>query len=520
MTTLIGTVIADGDGPALAAGTLRIGRETHHGAAGDRLTIALDTGAQQTIDAPPDGLAVAPRIEREDPWGAVADHPLARLFAAKAPGDHVEVELAGWVIAAGARVAVRVDPDTRAARSIAVLDGDGADADADADAALDRLDRELAERDARKAAALDARIAARERKREHRPAPTRAPRPWRIMPWILLVIGVGLGALAFVLEVPAGRSSHGAERQVPVMLGALFATFALVMWLSRPPFEADGDGQRRRWKHPSWAIGLLVFALLLLGIPLGAVTIELEAGSIAFAYLALVAAGGLVWCGRYHRRQLRLARLLLRARPLRSATGHGWFEGEVDGKAVVIGRHTDYVLKSRSYTETVTLDGGGTTTRERTSSWYEGVGNSSPLRPFRIMCGDRRVKVTGDRASWGAPLAYKPRKKPEIRFATEATIRDGDRVVVLARVVDDGGAPQIHATGVESLVMFGAPEQPRRTLARLTFAWLAQAALVLAIAVAGAGYAVYLAIASPTASTSVAPEAKPPPRRPVPAERP
>ena len=103
------------------------------------------------------------------------------------------------------------------------------------------------------------------------------------------------------------------------------------------------------------------------------------------------------------------------------------------------------------------------------------------------------VAIEGDRATWAAPLEYQavPRDARE-HTITHASVHPGDNALVLGRVSIDGGTPTIHATGHESLLLFAAPDDARKTLRRLMLGWLLNAGLLLATIAGSIGLALYM----------------------------
>ncbi|MBZ0234131.1 MAG: hypothetical protein K8M05_17505, partial [Deltaproteobacteria bacterium] len=379
---------------------------------------------------------------------------------------------------------------------------------------LAELERDLAEREARKLAELDRRIEARQRepngkRKRRRDRQRRVPRPWKYAAPVLAVIGLGLGALAFAIDPDRAEVTRAAsEAGIRILLagGALVVSVALAMWLSRPPFEAEDTHDGATARHPTWAIGKVSFWAIFVGAMVVLPTsFAPRVAAIGFAYVALVGLGLLGWCLHRHRRRLRLARLLLVARDRTGRDGYGRFEAIVQSNTKqVAGRTVDYVQKSRSYQETVRAQDGTWTTRTATDYWLEARPSSTGLGHLVLRSDDETVTIGGKRALWGAPLAWQPTKQ-DTRFRSEARISDGDHVVVLGRVELEDERPIIRANGKEALVMFGAREAPRRTLAVLTLNWVANATLLVGISAACLGYALHLVTHSAPTTPASAP---------------
>ena len=99
---------------------------------------------------------------------------------------------------------------------------------------------------------------------------------------------------------------------------------------------------------------------------------------------------------------------------------------------------------------------------------------------------------------------------------THAEIASGDSLVVLGRLGSENGIPTIRSTGPESVVMFGAREHARATLAKLLQRWqLAMLALV-ALNVAAIAFGIVVV----TWRVDRVPADPPVLRRDVPAEAP
>ncbi len=223
---------------------------------------------------------------------------------------------------------------------------------------------------------------------------------------------------------------------------------------------------------------------------------------------------------RRHRSARRLASLLLTGPRLESGNGAGRFEGTVVAAGRVIAATDEYLeqIEDRSYDRyesRPTVVAGHTT--GKAAGWQrhedfaysiEAVRKSTPPADFTIRRGDQEVRVTGDRALWGASFEFLPvptykefakrkeramaeagergdskawnalMKQARPIYATKAEISDGDSVIARARVTDNA----IDARGREALVMFAAPADAARTLRGLVWRWRAKLLLIAAIA--------------------------------------
>jgi hypothetical protein len=105
----------------LAVGKKRTARDR-----GGSLRLRLDDDAVVTVEiAGGRGALFAPRPEvRRGAWREVDDDPRAALVAEAAPGDHVAVELSGWVVPPGAlRRAALITVATIASLAAATIAG-------------------------------------------------------------------------------------------------------------------------------------------------------------------------------------------------------------------------------------------------------------------------------------------------------------------------------------------------------------------------------------------------------------
>lgn len=507
VSTVIGEVEGDEE-IALGWAQLAVGKKRTARDRGGPLRLRLDDGAVVTIEISGGrGALFAPRpAPRKGAWSEVAGDPRAALVTDAAPGDHVHVELAGWVVPRGARLAVRgpargAGARTIAARRIAVVDLDrGIAGDGAAIEALDRADRDEDERDAKEAARRDAAGRAAAAPKAARPRPRPVPVPWRIGAPFFLVLGAGLSLAAIATWRDVTEQLH---REIPyamglATLGALALVIALAMWSSRPLYEVHDTGRARGKFHPTWAIGKAAGAVLAVQLVAGMIAIMIGGAdraprwfAVAWLPVVLTAAGFTIWLAVRQRANLRFARLVLGADALPSPLPVGrWgrFEGTVVADGAVLERTVRYLQRATTRTVTARAQDGSTTTRQETTTWIEGHPGGSPLRAFAVAVGGQRVAIQDGDALWAAPAeftAVDPADRTGLAFQTRASVRGGDAVVVLGRVALDDGRPVVHGGGAESLLIFAAPSAARATLRRAALVTVATIASLAAATIAG-----------------------------------
>jgi hypothetical protein len=479
--TIVGTVVGDPGAPVLAWGRLDAAGVVPERSRGAQVTIETDHGVQHAVDAAPDRLKVPPAKGRRAPWREVAATPLGGLFDDVAPGDHVEVELRGWTVAPGARIAVRVVMgDPVVARALAIVDGAGdPDADARARGALDALDREPA---AAPTPAPRATPDAKPKPKPKKPSPKPDPMPWQrsapVFRWIAIGFAVLAAATARHLALVAGFGASA----------AMATAIHLTMVISRGPFHGGiAVATTDRWLksiHPAWdfsrsltviVVGWPVVAPIVVGM---AIAMPEAAAGLAGALLVAVAAASIalvLQMTHRHRDMLRFARILLRDRAI--------IEGTVDAPGTPLTHRVRDVVRV-DYRRRAGED------HERYRHWSEVATTASA--PFRIRTADRTIVVDGVGAWFAAPIVPGKIAPAEGFLLRTGTASNGDSVIARGRVRDTGDGPVLRATGPESLLVFAAPADARRTLIRLTRGWHARAAALLAIGGAAGAAAIVL----------------------------
>jgi hypothetical protein len=500
-TTLVG-VIEGGDAPVLASTTLEVDGKQHSQQVGDGFVLRLDDDSRMNVKAHPTSVEVLPASSRSGSWGDVASDRRASLFADVAPGDHVDVELAGWVLAPGQRIAVRGEvvehalegggpretaierPSAITARRIAIVDS----SDADASKLLDRA----AQAEREKQDALRARDAAA--KEAARAAAEKVTRPLAFQIKALVVLAILLiaaGIATWEGLPPAGvRLGKGAVLSL-MLLATAFHTIILLLVsvIVRPPFEAPAP-QASGVVKPSWDIGMMSGFFMGCGIVASGTSwvsvvfhgVNGLAGSVGYGALAGFAF--LWWARHRHRRALRLARLLLSARaaPKPVASQFARSAGTVAGGQAAL-RHA-ITWHKRKYTNQSTHGPNAGQTRR----WIEGTPQSSGPSSFTCQFGDTALEIHTANVEWGAPFQFMPASF----VSTRASIEPGDELLVLGRPKLEDGKLHARSTGPESLLLFGAPRNARGTLLRLTLGWLLPAAALLAIIVTSIAWIVWL----------------------------
>ncbi len=481
----MGTVVEG----TLACLRLRVEGAEHVHDSDDRVVIELDGGDRVTVTASPRALGVAATIVREGSWAELSGSAEARAFRAVAPGDHVDVELRGWTIATGSRIAVRGEVTgttlagggpreaaterpaaLEAARIEIVRDGD----DAGAIALLERVVEE------------PARVRTPARQRAPRPKRTAPrtpppPRPWRRTAPVMAILGAVLAAPGLLLWPRLGAAGL-------LGTGAFLLEAALAMYLSHGPFDL-GDAQPTVVRWSERLASFLTYTMLLAVL---IVPIWIFLPPVAYGSTAIMGAVLLVGALRRHRRHLRFARLLLGGRDLPAPWSDGTW-GRLAGTVVtpgepVLTRTSRYVAKASGVTSHQAVDSAGRVYTEfRGKSWIQATPVTTS-RPFHLRVGTQGIEIDAAGALWGTPTRYIATVEPVEAWATQAAIAEGCSVVALGRI--DGGT--VRATGPESLLLFGVPgwEDARATLRRLTLRWLALATALAALVAASLGLAV------------------------------
>lgn len=521
--TLVGEVEAEGvaaGAPARGWASLRVGGRVGERELSGALRVRLDDGEVVRVNVrAADGVLVPAPAPAEGRWRDVAGDPRAAIVLALAPGDHVEVELRGWLVPAGARVAVRgrastaEDGRTIAARRIALVDLDrGVGGEATAFDALDAAERDARARELREIAVRGRATPAAPPTPTPTPKAPKVPVPWRWGAPICAALGAALafaGVLAtddVVATIAAGHVPWGLAFTTS---GALLLVVALAMWASRPLYEIDDTMTGDPTFHPTWAIGKAAFAAFTVQLMGGATSLPMAGGLHSRWWAAstwlpvIVTAGGLtIWLARRQRGALRLARLVLRAPAMAmppASGAWGWFEGRVVADDAPLERTVRYVARAESHTVTERAQDGSMQTKTETTTWFEGHPHGSSMRPFEVaLDGGVHVGVRGREVTWGAPTEFRPIGKGDhtgLADQTRMAVSPGDAIVVLGRLQQTGDAREVVGSGPEALLLFAAPADARGTLRRCASMMLATLGTLAAVTLGSLAIALATALA-------------------------
>lgn len=108
--SLRGTVVGEPGRVVLADVTLTVGERPHRARRQDIESLSLRLEEGRTVEVL--GVPQAAReglVELEGTYGELASHPVARLFDARAPGDHVRARIHGFAVVVGDTVTVEAE---------------------------------------------------------------------------------------------------------------------------------------------------------------------------------------------------------------------------------------------------------------------------------------------------------------------------------------------------------------------------------------------------------------------------
>jgi len=456
-----GTVVGSGQEPLLYDAELRIagGDPSKHLKRG-AISITTGDGNELTINTDRATILVA-RTESNGKWGDLLDNPLTRPFDGEAPGDHVEVMLAGVAVSPGDRVAVlgnedeHLSPDgyrgsergARAIDAMVLAAGKGANS------ALTKWQKEE-----------DA-----ERKQAHaaRAAKEKGPSRENLSIGVPLALA-GIGALATLVGLWMWLGDTGPRVLRAALPAYGIALLAIGFYVARrrrflPTFDvvgktSDAGGSRMlRWSASAGA-WVAWFMVCLGGMALLAAALAMPPG--ARALLAVSALGPLYFAWelvRQERHSVRFLRGLLRTA--------AYQPGE-----------------SGSRTLTVTVALGTLTRRYRATrsklnsswaSWHEEQRNAQSFEITGRTPDGTEVTIHPGEAVFGSSTRTVRMEEDAdgdpIGVAVEEVGR-GDTLIVLGRPRKKGNALKVDSTGPESLIIFGAKEKPRSVARRALFA--------------------------------------------------
>lgn len=449
--------------------TLKIGDETHHRQVGERLELdakRFDVDGEVGIERELDGK-----------WGSLAGEPMAKLFRDVAPGDHVKCELRGFELEAGARVTLAVD-GTRVVR-IALGDDETVRA---------RLERATAPKPPVEQPVVK--------------PPAEPPPRKPFGRTIIAFSGLGLVGVACAIATwidPRTIPDKGADLPVGLTLilpSVYLIAIALMLWLTRPWFEAMDTATTLRQFRAPWSLWGVTYGLslgvivgdLCLGLP-GMLVLPKGATGIRMLVYAGMISIPIIIAMRAQRVPRRLARIVA-----------GGMRGTLVADRAPL-------ACSVRYDRHVQVTGTGD--RQSTSIWYDGIRAERSTSSFAVEIENKRYTVNGDRVFWGAPLEYHRLSDKDrggnVVARTHAELAPGASVLVRGRADGD----TFHANGAESFVIFGATGNASAALRGLRARWYAGLGVLFGLAIGSIAFGVYMLTLGPPA-----------PKQAVPAERP
>jgi hypothetical protein len=479
LVTEVGTIVGE-TGAVLARAELQFDNDKHQRTTGDAFVIELDSGRDLTVEADANQVVVIPEHRRRDRWDSLGQDEIdafikpkppskrkfvdaaLQLFAdIPAPVGHKFVRLAGFALVPRQRIVVRgrMDPAGKlVASKISIVEHDD---DAAAIAAMD-------------------------------PVVPKALKPKKSrlrIPLERTALASFFGGAAMVVAGVLTWPTLALHHQVPVALlvAGIYAMIAgLALTIARLPLDGFEVGAEYRKPDPPWQTGAPLIAvgasfvgapaLLAIAFPTGfGVSIS---ASVCAALFGLVVAAWIV---------SRRGPLTRTARSLLGSTDA--LSGVVQGDQPAFTRCVSYSRRPGMHSVAVSNPSGGTTTETQMTHWVEGSVTASALSDVVVLTGDgRSVRITSVGAHWLARLDYEATRG----FAkTIAKIDAGDHVLIAGklRTTDDGALTMV-ATRPGSLVLFGAPRDPRSALRRILVGWYT----LLFVEVGMCGACVWIAI--------------------------
>ena len=474
----------------LADATLVVGASrTREQRASTSLTLRADDGrAVRVVDL--ERAARVGHVHLRGPYGELVAHPVARLFASSAPGDHVSAMIEGFAVAGGDRIAIegevieeslgegaeRAGLRTAPARVVTAIRATriaiGEDPERRLSPGREPAAREPAAReDGTSAPDAPPPAPAEPKKRVHIPFEG-STRVYAILGALLLGSSLLLGALAPLVPERAWLTPLSCA-------GAAFVVLAASRWL-RVVHHAShashaGISKRRTTLGPLWGHGadwgLLAFY---------AFALFVTALEVAPRYV-LVVSSLLAALPMIHALVLAVHEAPFRAfaaRVLSFASGDPrsgrmvLVEGRVASEAVAMRRRVDFYMR-KELSHSTAKDGS-----ERThTSYVLSDRESTSAHAFTLESGALRIEVEPH----GAAVAFANRTwEPRVEgSAYTEVLAPGAPVCVVGRFEEREGTLRVRVGGDESLFVF-AGSRAQLVRARL-MAWLRP------LAVAGIG---------------------------------
>jgi hypothetical protein len=473
-----GTVLAEPGTVVFADATLTVGKKKHveRREGPGRFTLRLGSG--RTIEVR--GVVTAERsgkVELRGTYGELVSHPIARLFDAHAPGDHVRAEIRGFGLFAGDVVTVTGEVlEERVVDDGDAGEGGGLRHAPRREPAVIGAERIVLGRESDEAAIARSEPQRPEVEERPRPAPDLVRRPLETSARNLLALGLVLLVPGLVLSWVAPIVPERAWLTPMVGLGLAFALIGLHR-LTRGRWHASYvtvvGGKRVTPAEPILGHGVDVW-LVIVGYASWAWLCAIEpspsAVTVCLAACAVLPAihVGLV---AYQEAAFRRFASLVLALPQKGPALDARMvlvEGRVSSSGTVVRRRVEFVPKSET---TYSTDKNGHT-HESTSTVLRDREHTSAETIVLESTGTPTIEVQVRGAL--VALAHRAWVPHPSLAVYEETLSHGETVCVAARLEPTQGKLCAAARGDESLFVFGGS---RAELVRAL--WLARLRLVL-----------------------------------------
>jgi hypothetical protein len=419
-------------------------------------------------------------VSLEGAYGELVSQPAARLFARKAPGDHVAVTIQGFAVCDGDTIGIEAEllPDVR-------FDG-GAEGSGDfrsaprAATVSARAIRVSIEQDPAESLRPSATSKSAKAKRET-PPPARPEARVRYPLERSTLVYASLGVLLFFGSIAAGlvlpMESNRAALIPLSSMGTGFLLVALNRWLRAQRHASfvtlAGRGERKSERSAVW--GYRVDAILLGIYAFGAVVTGLEPAPryVTNTALALVALSLLhaLLLALQERAFRRFASRVLSIDATDPRSGkQTFFEGTARGPSAPLDRLVEFYT-SIEVTYTTLKDGS-----QRENQWHVVTDRQTTrARSFDVETANGSIRVDPTKAQ----VAFASREWIEdpIVSSYKEALREGSPVCVVARCESEGGALSARAGGDESMFLWAGS---RSELAAALWAARARVALLVA----------------------------------------
>ena len=468
---MTGRVVGPDSRPVFVAAWLEIDGQRAPYVYGTGFVIATDHGPM-TIEL--DERAIEPE-HLSGRWGDLATTPLARLFAANAPGDHIHVKITGTIVTPGDFIAVSGEPlehavqagagyrdaPTAIVRTLrASCIGRGTD-EGSARAAHDRFQRVVRDRTNHEARVSTPRPPAR---------PPTIPLRWLARGFALAAIGAGIVAVSDADALHSGWFAVGLQ-----LVG-----LALVAWSARHEMaHAVELGNEPRAAVLSTGLYYLQGPLTYLGLAGHGDGLPVIGGRYGYAMMVSVVPiiAIVIWTVRQWK-TARWLHIVARA-PLATRTTAAGAWTKIVG--TLAGSGTDPIVVTTDRMSNSASSGNST-------SYYTALRTSVTSSPaIEITAGAVGLDVITNHAivagvpHWTWVDSSDAQKWSWATPHAELTFAAGDEVTVLGRPRIEGARLRFEATGPESL--FIVRGSPRKVLASLRAPIVAFAAFLAAVGI-------------------------------------